>query len=285
MQGQGSEPPRGPEQPWLQRQAKAQGGDLLRGAVVEVVLRWLLPIALAAVVVGGAVGGVIGHMTARRAVVEIVGPRDPDKPTVPGMGRLEVSSTPPGAQVVVDGRLVGVTPIPRVDLDPGRHAVVLNLAGYDPYTGAIAIEAGKAASLEAVLAQAIASGSGAAGAGGGGGGSAKDSTAGAKDDTGEAEAQSASEVEKPKKKARAAPPPRPRRDCSGERSTCRSHCDDAEWSCGTRCQYCGSCVSSMTWEQCNNICNTCKQGCKQNLEFCKSTCESNYDICEDSNNY
>ncbi|HZS41579.1 MAG TPA: hypothetical protein VFF06_32335 [Polyangia bacterium] len=54
-----------------------------------------------------------------------------------------------------------------------------------------------------------------------------------------------------------------------QRSDCRNRCDRAAWDCSSRCQ-CGGC--STTWEQCNNICNTCRQGCDQNERFCKAAC-------------
>jgi hypothetical protein len=59
---------------------------------------------------------------------------------------------------------------------------------------------------------------------------------------------------------------------SAQRADCRSRCDRAAWDCSSRCQFCGSCNTSMTWDQCNNICNNCKQGCDQNERFCKSAC-------------
>jgi hypothetical protein len=44
--------------------------------------------------------------------------------------QLEVKSTPPGAQVFVDGKLRGVTPVVVKSLVPGDHFVTLKLAGY-----------------------------------------------------------------------------------------------------------------------------------------------------------
>jgi hypothetical protein len=58
-----------------------------------------------------------------------------------------------------------------------------------------------------------------------------------------------------------------------QRSDCRARCDSAEWDCSSRCP-CGGCATgpNMTWEQCNNLCNTCRQGCDQNQRFCKAAC-------------
>ena len=41
------------------------------------------------------------------------------------MGSLRVSSTPPGAQVLVDGKARGVTPLTLTDISPGSHEVAL----------------------------------------------------------------------------------------------------------------------------------------------------------------
>lgn len=63
-------------------------------------------------------------------------------------------------------------------------------------------------------------------------------------------------------------------DRSAQRDDCRRRCDDAAFSCRASCQYCGSCTTDKTWDQCNNICNTCKQGCEQNERFCQAACGS-----------
>ena len=58
------------------------------------------------------------------------------------------------------------------------------------------------------------------------------------------------------------------------REECRRRCDDAAFDCRARCQYCGSCTTDKTWDQCNAICNTCRQGCEQNEGFCRAACGS-----------
>jgi PEGA domain len=52
------------------------------------------------------------------------------KPAVPPrpVGALHVESTPPGAQVMVDGKPRGVSPATIPDLAPGRHEIVLKSA-------------------------------------------------------------------------------------------------------------------------------------------------------------
>jgi hypothetical protein len=61
-------------------------------------------------------------------------------------------------------------------------------------------------------------------------------------------------------------------DRAATRDECRRRCDDAAFDCRASCQYCGSCTTDKTWDQCNAICNTCKQGCEQNERFCRSSC-------------
>jgi hypothetical protein len=54
---------------------------------------------------------------------------------------LKVTSTPAGATVEVDGKVVGLTPI-EVDIDPGAHEIRVALAGYAPATRSVAPVAG-----------------------------------------------------------------------------------------------------------------------------------------------
>ena len=68
------------------------------------------------------------------------------------MGTVMVNSRPGGADVYLDGRLVGATPLTLVDVQPGSHAVRLVRAGYREWTTTVDITAGQevlvAASLE-----------------------------------------------------------------------------------------------------------------------------------------
>jgi hypothetical protein len=68
-----------------------------------------------------------------------------------GPGSIQVLSRPAGAQVFVDGRLIGVTPT-SLDLPAGNHAVRMYLAGYRAWTTNVEVLAGAptrvAASLE-----------------------------------------------------------------------------------------------------------------------------------------
>jgi serine/threonine protein kinase len=84
--------------------------------------------------------------------------RGPERPAPavsrPGAktGVLRVESRPSGAAVLIDGRVVGTTPLLISDLEPRTHQVRLELPGHRPWTTTTTIVAGQtvrvAASLE-----------------------------------------------------------------------------------------------------------------------------------------
>jgi hypothetical protein len=243
---------------------------------------WTVALVVLALIVGAAVGALVARSGASDAE-----PTAESRPgTVPErMGHLEVVSVPPDGVVTLDGRLVGLTPLDQVELRPGKHALVIEVHGYQPYIGTVTVEAGGGASLEAHLAP--------------WGGPTQTSgqwkgqgsqtvraipptlqqAAPVQAATPAPVAAAAKTTAKKKKRTRRERPEPPRRDCSGERSRCRDKCDSAAFSCRSSCQYCGSCLTSMTWDECNRICNTCKQGCEQNEKFCESSCEHQYESC------
>ena len=69
-------------------------------------------------------------------------------------GSLLVDSRPVGAEVTVDGRSVGVTPVTLDDVFPGEHRVVLQIPGFNLWATTAQVKAGNqtrvAASLEQV---------------------------------------------------------------------------------------------------------------------------------------
>jgi hypothetical protein len=101
--------------PWLEPGAPARGW-LVRGGIAAALL--------AVATVGGRyLWSALPATPARTAVVE-------PKPQAAaaarkGMGALRVGSTPPGAQVAVDGKARGITPLTLTDLSAGNHEVVL----------------------------------------------------------------------------------------------------------------------------------------------------------------
>lgn len=54
-------------------------------------------------------------------------------------GPLSITSTPPGAQVILDGQPVGVTPLTLPDVSGGQHSIVLKMEGYNDYTENISV--------------------------------------------------------------------------------------------------------------------------------------------------
>ena len=65
-------------------------------------------------------------------------------------GRLVVRSEPPGAQVSIDGRARGVTPLTLANLSPGEHQVVLKANGSEVQQ-TVRVEAGATVSVVAPL--------------------------------------------------------------------------------------------------------------------------------------
>lgn len=74
----------------------------------------------------------------------------PVQPVQPGTGTLSVSSNPSGAQVVVEGRVVGNTPLNLV-LRPGRVDLELRLGGYQTFRTSAQIRPGETTVVNANL--------------------------------------------------------------------------------------------------------------------------------------
>lgn len=199
-------------------------------------------------------------------------------------GKLKVISTPKDSNVILDGRFVGVAPLENLDVDPGKHTIVVDVFGYEPYSGTIEVEARGNAKVTVVLGPL----------------NTTEATTGTVSGRGTLSRLSvprsalmpsvpssppAGPVSKPAqpRPQQFAPPQRPRRNCSGENSTCREGCSRADWDCRSSCTGCGSC--STNWDECNRNCNTCRAGCEQNKKFCESSCASQNTSCEASNNY
>jgi hypothetical protein len=65
-------------------------------------------------------------------------------------GVLEVTSTPPGGEVLLGGLRLGQTPLRRTAF-AGEHAVVVRRAGFAPYQNEVVVEPGRGAALDATL--------------------------------------------------------------------------------------------------------------------------------------
>jgi hypothetical protein len=64
---------------------------------------------------------------------------------------LEVVSRPAGAQIILDGRSIGKTPMTIPDVAPGDHNIRLELDGFKGWTTTVGVKGGPtrvAASLE-----------------------------------------------------------------------------------------------------------------------------------------
>jgi hypothetical protein len=203
---------------------------------------------------------------------------------IEGSGELAVSSEPAGGVVLIDGRVVGLTPVPRLELAPGDHSIAIDLFGYQPYLGTLTIEAGGKAGLDAHLA-ALNDASGARTRGdlrGSGKVVARPVPRSALVGAAPAAAAPAPAANNKGKRSRRSPPARPeppRRDCSGEERTCTRACDRAMTDCDFGCPGCSSCLTTVGWDECRRQCDSCRQGCKSNLTFCKSRCESDRRQC------
>jgi hypothetical protein len=57
-----------------------------------------------------------------------------------GRGSLQILSRPPGAQVTLDGRVIGRTPLVIPDVRTGRHDVRLELAGFRPWATSVSVD-------------------------------------------------------------------------------------------------------------------------------------------------
>jgi serine/threonine protein kinase len=83
--------------------------------------------------------------------------RGPERPapavTRPGVktGILRVESRPSGAAVLIDGRVVGTTPLQISDVEPGAHEVRLELPGHRPWSTTSTIVAGQSVRVAASL--------------------------------------------------------------------------------------------------------------------------------------
>lgn len=68
-------------------------------------------------------------------------------------GSVTVDSRPRGAQVTIDGRAVGATPLSAPGLSPGVHTVRVELAGHNPVTTSVTVKAGETAKIAVTLEQ------------------------------------------------------------------------------------------------------------------------------------
>jgi TonB family protein len=73
------------------------------------------------------------------------------RPAATEPATADIVSTPSGAQVSLDGRPAGATPLSGVRLKPGRHKVALALEGHEPWSGTVDVVAGEKGRVAATL--------------------------------------------------------------------------------------------------------------------------------------
>jgi TonB family protein len=78
-------------------------------------------------------------------------PQAPAAPAAPRPALFRIRSNPPGAQVAIDGRDVGVTPIERIQVDAGSRVVRVLREGYLPWEDTFRARAGRTETIEAEL--------------------------------------------------------------------------------------------------------------------------------------
>ncbi|PZA05789.1 MULTISPECIES: PEGA domain-containing protein [unclassified Meiothermus] len=74
----------------------------------------------------------------------------PPAPPAPSSATLNVNSTPQGAQVIVNGQVVGQTPL-SISIRPGRSEVEVRLRGYTPYLTTVQPRPGESVNVFATL--------------------------------------------------------------------------------------------------------------------------------------
>ena len=70
-----------------------------------------------------------------------------------GTGKLTLSTSPPGAEILIDGSITGrMTPATITSIPAGTHIIQLRLSGYAPAEATVTVTAGQTASLSLPLA-------------------------------------------------------------------------------------------------------------------------------------
>jgi hypothetical protein len=67
------------------------------------------------------------------------------------LGSIDVVSRPPGAEVAIDGRVVGTTPLSIPDVTEGTHVVGIELAGFSRWATSVHVSKGERARVGASL--------------------------------------------------------------------------------------------------------------------------------------
>jgi len=79
------------------------------------------------------------------------GPAVPTTPPSSPYGSIAVTSIPPGATLILDGRQRGAAPAIIPGVLPGNHDLTLSLGGYDDWNQVVSVGSGQTAAVNAVL--------------------------------------------------------------------------------------------------------------------------------------
>ncbi|MDD1685460.1 PEGA domain-containing protein [Methanoregula sp.] len=71
--------------------------------------------------------------------------------TSDAVGSIDVSSSPKGATLYVDGSSIGSTPITVDDLDVGKHQIIIKKSGYTDYSRSVKVTNGGVTTVDASL--------------------------------------------------------------------------------------------------------------------------------------
>jgi hypothetical protein len=85
----------------------------------------------------------------REAVRQAPPPEEPKKTVF--VGALRIDSRPQGAQVFVDRKAVGVTPVVVTDLRAGSHVVRVEADGHTPWSSAVRVVADRQTDVNTLL--------------------------------------------------------------------------------------------------------------------------------------
>ncbi len=237
----------------------------------------LIALVAVAVIIALAIGVAIGRATGEPP--ETVARSDEPSQR----GKLKILSTPTEANVILDGRFIGIAPLENLDVEPGKHSVVIDVFGYQPFAGIVEVEPRGRAKLTVALAPLNGEEGSVGNVSGGIATRLTVPRSALMPGPAPAGAPAADKPAKPAPRAPAyVPPERPRRNCSGENSTCRDGCYRANTDCDFSCPGCSSCNTSTGWDECKRQCDTCRNGCNQNKRFCESSCETQNRNCEAS---
>ena len=103
------------------------------------------------------VSGPVAPATPVKTVPTRVPPVAPAQPRTPSSappgyrGGLVLNSTPAGAEVVVNGKVVGQTPVVLNDLPVGSRALIVRRDGYSPWSTSVRIVANQRTTVQATL--------------------------------------------------------------------------------------------------------------------------------------